>query len=132
MDLHLRVVDDVSGATDIEVHQDPDEPFAVWLECSRVCYDEIGGEALNVRRNRTRHVLTPQAVAQLQCALPAHWPAPASMPVDWDETAFTLAVGRGPHVVEYFWSSTLPPEWQSLRAIVRMLLANAGVETYVV
>lgn len=131
MDLHLRIEDDLSGTIEIDLRADDDPAGALHLDYRRVAYDEVGGEALNARRDRMRRTLTPEAVGELRCRLPGHpLPMPANMPFAIDGAIFTLTIGRGTDAVEYTWGSHLPEEWECLRAIVAILLVGAGVSTY--
>jgi hypothetical protein len=128
MDLHLRIDDDVSGAIEVEVHAGAGAAGA-YLTCRRVSYEEIGGEAFNARRHRSRHAVDQQTLDELQRLLPSRPLAtPSNLPCGLDGTTFTLTVGRGVDAVEYSWWSRPPAEWECLREIVRLLIAVAGVD----
>ena len=82
--------------------------------------------------NAQRRALAPEAVDRLRRLLPnGPLPTPAHMPFGNDGATFTLTIGRGVNAAEYAWWSYPPVEWESLRAIVGVLLISAGVSTYV-
>ena len=130
MDLHLQIDDDLAGVIDIEIHVDPGTP--TYLDYRRVSYEEIGGEATNVTRDRSRHPVEHETIAELQRLLPSGpLTTPSSPPRGHDGTTFTLPIGRGAQAVDYTWWSCPPPEWTRLRDIARLLVAIAGVDAYV-
>jgi hypothetical protein len=118
---------------EIEVHTNTDAAGTVaYLDCRRVSYDEIGGEAFNANRHRSRHALEQQTLDELQRLLPTGALAtPSSAQSGLDGAMFTLTIGRGANAVEYSWWSPCPAEWECLSAIARILVSTAGVAHYV-
>lgn len=133
MDLHLRIDNDHPGGIEIDLHTGADAAStAAHLDCRRVSYEEIGGEAFNVSRGRSRHPLEQETLDALQRLLPS---GPLAIPSDQliglDGTTFTLTIGRGADAVEYSWWLRPPAEWECLGEIVRLLVTTAGVAEYV-
>lgn len=133
VDLHLRIDDDLAGAIEIEVHAGADTAnTAAYLDCRRVSYEEIGGEAFGASRHRSRYAVEQATLDELQRLLPrGPLATPSNALYGLDRTTFTLTIGRGAHAMEYSWLSRPPAEWDCLRAIVRVLVTIAGVGAYV-
>lgn len=127
--LHLRIEPDLPPTIEIEVHASTDTVTAkAFLDCLRLSYEEIGGEGFNARRERSRHTLSQETLDELQRLLPiGPLATPADASVTLAGTTYTLTIARGADIAEYTWSASPPAEWECLRAIVRLLVATAGV-----
>ena len=133
MDLHLRIDGDLAGTIEIALHAIADGAGTIaHLDCRRLSYEEVGGEAFKASRHRSRHALTQELLDELQRLLPSGPLAtPSKLRCGVDVTTFTLTIGRGANAVEYSWGVHLPAEWECLRAIVTLLVTTAGVAAFV-
>ena len=126
MNLHLSIEDDLFGLIELQLLVGP---AGAYLDCMRVSYEEIGGEAYNGRRQRTRYMLDEDTLEEIQALLPSsRLPTPESIPADESGSAFTLTIGNGPEAVEYGWISHAPKEWEPLEEVVRILLVSSGIK----
>ena len=129
MDLHLRIDADLAGTIEIDLHAETNTAStAVYVDCRRLSYEEIGGEGFNASRHRSRHTLKQETLDELRRLLPSgRLATPSNALFGLDETTVTLTIGRGANAVEYSWRSRPPAEWDCLREIVRLLVTTAGV-----
>ena len=134
MDLHLRIDGDLAGTIEIALHAIADGAGTIaHLDCRRLSYEEVGGEAFKASRHRSRHALTQELLDELQRLLPSGPLAtPSKLRCGVDVTTFTLTIGRGADACEYVWRARPPAAWACVRDIVRLLVgsvsAAAGAE----